>query len=114
MNRRALSIGLLTTMLSGGGHSCAADGPFECIFRVRTIIAEHLGVDPDKVILQARLVRDLGADSLTLVELTLALELEFGVRISGEVCEKFVTVEDIVLYLRKVGRGPPNYGPGCQ
>lgn len=60
--------------------------------RVHKIIIEHLGVDPETVTEDATLVDALGADSLDMVELTMAFEEEFGIEIEDERIEEMVTV----------------------
>ena len=67
--------------------------------RVKAIIVEQLGVDPDKVTPEARFREDLEADSLDLVELIMAFEEEFGGESSDEDAEKIQTVGDAVAYL---------------
>ncbi len=67
--------------------------------RVKAIIVEQLGVDPDKVTPEARFREDLEADSLDLVELIMAFEEEFGGEISDEEAQKIATVGDAVAYL---------------
>jgi len=73
----------------------------EIFEKVRTLVAEKLGVDEDEVELESSLEEDLGADSLDLVDLTMAIEDEFGVRVEDEELEKIKTVEDIVERLSK-------------
>ena len=67
--------------------------------KVKELIVSQLGVDADKVTLEASFVDDLGADSLDVVELVMALEEEFGVEIPDESAEKIATVKDAVDYL---------------
>jgi acyl carrier protein len=67
--------------------------------KVKDIIVQQLGVDLDKVTLEASFVDDLGADSLDVVELVMAFEEEFGVEIPDESAEKIATVKDAVDYL---------------
>ena len=67
--------------------------------RVKAIIVEQLGVDPDKVSLEARFREDLDADSLDLVELIMAFEDEFGGEISDEEAQSIRTVGQAVSYL---------------
>jgi acyl carrier protein len=67
--------------------------------RVIEIIVEQLGVSEEEVTLEASFVDDLGADSLDLVELIMALEEEFGLEISDEDAEKIQTVQDVVNYI---------------
>ena len=66
------------------------------------IIAEQLSVDKDKVVPAASFVDDLGADSLDLVELIMAMEEAFDVEIADEVAEKIVTVQDAVNHIQSV------------
>ncbi|MSR20645.1 MAG: acyl carrier protein [Gemmatimonadetes bacterium] len=69
--------------------------------RVREIIVNELGVEPEKVTDGASFVEDLGADSLDTVELVMAFEEEFGVDIPDEDAEQMRTVGDAISYLRK-------------
>ena len=69
--------------------------------RVREIIINELGVEPEKVTDDASFVDDLGADSLDTVELVMAFEEEFGLDIPDEDAEKMRTVGDAVGYLNK-------------
>ena len=69
--------------------------------RVREIIINELGVEPEKVTDDASFVDDLGADSLDTVELVMAFEEEFGLDIPDEEAEKMRTVGDAVRYLNK-------------
>lgn len=64
--------------------------------RVHQIIVEHLGVKPKDVHLAADLQDDLGADSLDLVELVMAVEEEFGIEIPDDEAEKCLIVRDII------------------
>jgi acyl carrier protein len=68
--------------------------------KVTEIIVEQLGVDAEKVTLEASFVDDLGADSLDVVELVMAFEEEFNVEIPDEAAEKIATVKDAVEYLK--------------
>jgi acyl carrier protein len=63
---------------------------------VKRIIVEHLGIDEAKVVPKARLAEDLGADSLDVVELVLALEEAFDIEIPEEEGEKLRTVNDVI------------------
>jgi len=67
--------------------------------RVKHIIVEQLGVDEDEVKAEAAFVDDLGADSLDVVELVMALEEEFGLEINDEDAEKLVSVKLAVEYI---------------
>ena len=68
--------------------------------KVKEIIINELGVDPEKVSPEASFVEDLGADSLDTVELVMAFEEEFGVDIPDEDAEQMRTVGDAIQYLR--------------
>ena len=73
--------------------------------KVRSIIAEQLGVKPEEVTPTASFIDDLGADSLDTVELVMALEEEFGIEIPDEDAEKMATVGDAVRYIEtKAGK----------
>ena len=65
------------------------------------LIAEQLSVDPEKVIPTARFVDDLGADSLDLVELIMAMEEGFGIEVPDEEAEKIQTVQNAIDYVMK-------------
>ncbi|MCX7825168.1 MAG: acyl carrier protein [Verrucomicrobiae bacterium] len=67
--------------------------------RVKDIIVEQLGVNPDQVKPEARFIEDLSADSLDTVELVMALEEEFGTEIPDEDAEKLQTVGDAIKYI---------------
>lgn len=68
--------------------------------KVREIIVDQLGVEEDEVVMEASLIDDLGADSLDVVELIMALEEEFDIEIPDEEAENIVTVGDIVDYIK--------------
>ncbi|MDX1776937.1 MAG: acyl carrier protein [Desulfobulbales bacterium] len=70
--------------------------------KVIDIIVEQLSVDKDKVVPGASFVDDLGADSLDLVELIMAMEEAFGIEIPDEVAEKITTVKDAIEHVDKV------------
>ena len=67
--------------------------------KVKHIIVEQLGVDEAEVKPEAHFVDDLGADSLDVVELVMALEEEFGLEISDEDAEKLTTVKQVIEYI---------------
>jgi len=67
--------------------------------RVKKIIVDQLGVDADKVKPEASFIDDLGADSLDIVELVMALEEEFNIEIPDEDAEKARTVGDVMQYV---------------
>ena len=67
--------------------------------RVKKIVVEHLGVEPEKVVDAASFIDDLGADSLDTVELVMAFEEEFGIEIPDEDAEKITRVKEAVEYI---------------
>lgn len=71
--------------------------------QLKQIISEQLTVDLEKVTLDAKITEDLGADSLDLFELVMAIEEAFSVEIPSEDLEQIATVEDVVEYLKKKG-----------
>ena len=73
--------------------------------RVREIIINELGVEPEKVTDDASFVEDLGADSLDTVEMVMALEAEFSLDIPDEDAEQMRSVGDAIKYLKENGEG---------
>jgi acyl carrier protein len=69
--------------------------------KIKSIIAEQLGVKAEEVTPQASFIDDLGADSLDTVELIMALEEEFNVEIPDEDAEKMTTVGDAIRYIEE-------------
>jgi acyl carrier protein len=69
--------------------------------RVREIISEQLNVSKEEVVPDASFTDDLGADSLDLVELVMALEEEFEIEVSDEDAEKIRKVKDVFDYIDK-------------
>ena len=67
--------------------------------RVKEIVCEQLGVSEGEVTPDASFIEDLGADSLDIVELVMALEEEYEMEISDEDAEKIKTVQDITNYI---------------
>jgi acyl carrier protein len=68
--------------------------------RVKEIIIDQLGVDEKEVTLEAKFIDDLGADSLDLVELVMALEEEYDTEITDEEAEKIQTVGDAIEHIK--------------
>jgi acyl carrier protein len=68
--------------------------------RVKEIIAKELEVDVKQLSPEAKFIEDLGADSLDIVELVMALEEEFGIDIPDEDADKLKTVGDAMSYLK--------------
>lgn len=69
--------------------------------KVKEIIAEQLDADEEKITLEAVITDDLGADSLDVVDLVMALEDEFGIEIPDEAMAEIKTVGDIVAYIEQ-------------
>ena len=67
--------------------------------KIKSIVAEQLGVDEDQVTEDASFVDDLGADSLDTVELIMAFEEEFDIEIPDEDAQKIKTVRDVMDYI---------------
>ena len=68
--------------------------------KVKEIIVDQLGVEPDEVTLESSFIDDLDADSLDIVELIMAFEDEFDMEIPDEEAEKIKVVKDVVDYLQ--------------
>jgi acyl carrier protein len=86
-----------------GAGSREEDGVASVYERVRSIVAERLGVDEEKVTMEAEFIGDLNADSLDLVEVIMAMEQEFGLEIKDEEAENIRTVADAVQYIEEQG-----------
>lgn len=69
--------------------------------KVRNIITEQLGIDEKDVKLESAFIEDLGADSLDIVELIMAMESEFDMEIEDDEVEDISTVEDVVNYIKE-------------
>ncbi len=73
----------------------------EIFEKIKEVIVEQLGVSETSVTLEASFIDDLGADSLDIVELIMALEEEFDLEIPDADAEKIVTVNDVVEYIKE-------------
>ena len=69
--------------------------------KIRQIIAESLSVDEDEITMDTTFLDDLGADSLDIFEIIMAIEEEFDIEIDNEEAEKIVTVGDAVEQIKK-------------
>ena len=68
--------------------------------KIKELIAEELGIEEDVINMESSLSEDLGADSLDAVELVMAIEDEFEIKVSDEVAQKFQTVQQIVDFIQ--------------
>jgi len=78
----------------GGGYMAVAE-------KVKKMIVEQLGVNESEVVPEAKFIDDLGADSLDIVELVMALEDEYSIEIPDEDAEKIETVGDAIRYIEE-------------
>ncbi len=69
--------------------------------KVQAILARQLRIDADKITPQSDIKRDLGADSVDILQLLMKVEDMYGIVIPDEALAKFVTVQDVVSYLEK-------------
>jgi acyl carrier protein len=91
--------GLIPRATNTNRTNFMAEKPIE--EKVKDIIVEQLGVNPEQVTPQASFIEDLGADSLDIVELVMAFEEEFGVEVPDEDAEKLQTVGDVIKYIEE-------------
>ncbi len=68
--------------------------------KVKKIVVEQLGVEEEDIAMESSFIDDLGADSLDIVELIMALEEEFDLEIPDSEAEKITTVGDVVEYIK--------------
>ncbi|WP_298055695.1 acyl carrier protein [uncultured Campylobacter sp.] len=71
---------------------------------VKDVVVEQLSVAPDAVKLESKIIEDLGADSLDVVELVMALEEKFEVEIPDSDAEKLITINDVVTYIENLNK----------
>ena len=88
-------------MLNLGGGELKKMSSEEIFDKVKEIIVEQLGVAENTVTMEASFIDDLGADSLDIVELIMALEEEFDLEIPDADAEKIVSVSDVVDYIKE-------------
>ena len=78
----------------------------ETVFeKLKEIVANQLGIDVNKVVPSADFTKELGADSLDVVELVMAFEEEFDIEIDDEVAGEMATVEDALNYIKETQEG---------
>ena len=73
-----------------------------CLEKMKELIADQLGIDAETIAAESKFKEDLGADSLDLFELVMALEETFGVEIPDSEAEKISTVGDVVEYVKNI------------
>lgn len=66
---------------------------------VKSVVVEQLSVEGDSVKMESKIIEDLGADSLDVVELIMALEEKFDIEIPDTDAEKLIKIEDVVNYI---------------
>ena len=71
---------------------------------VRDVVVEQLSVAPEAVKLESKIIEDLSADSLDVVELVMALEEKFEVEIPDSEAEKLISISDVVSYIEKLNK----------
>lgn len=86
-------------MAASGRRFDKGDVPMSATARVVEIICDQLTLDPSQVTSDSSFLEDLGADSLDIVQLIMALEEEYGLEVSDEDAEKIRTVQDIVDFI---------------
>ena len=69
--------------------------------KIAKVLADQLGIDKSKITLESKIVEDLGADSLDVVELLMSLEEEYGITVSDDEAGAIRTVGDLVALLEK-------------
>lgn len=67
--------------------------------RLRSLIVDHLGVDAERITPETCIIDDLGADSLDMIELVMAMELEFDIEVSDSAIEEVKTVADLLALI---------------
>ena len=68
----------------------------------RDVVVEQLNVSPEAVKLESKIIEDLGADSLDVVELVMALEEKFDIQIPDTEAEKLISIQNVVDYIEKI------------
>ena len=73
--------------------------------KLQTIVSNQLGIEKEKVVASADFTKELGADSLDVVELVMAFEEEFDIEIDDDVAGEMATVEDALNYIKETQEG---------
>ena len=71
---------------------------------VRDVVVDQLSVSADAVKLESKIIEDLGADSLDVVELVMALEEKFGIEIHDSEAEKLLSIQDVVTFVENLNK----------
>lgn len=71
--------------------------------KVKKTVSEKLSIEEDKIKLESSLIEDLGADSLDIVELVMAIEEAYNIEVPDTDAEKLKTIQDIINYLKEKG-----------
>ncbi len=69
--------------------------------RLQKIVGEQLSIDPKKINPKANFIKELGADSLDVIELVMAIEYEFDIAIDDQYASTINTINDVLLYIEK-------------
>lgn len=80
--------------------------PEEILDKIKQIVAEQLDVPVEEIKPDADFIKDLGADSLDLTELVMAMEDEFGLEINDEVTQTLTNIEEVMKYIEKTQAVP--------
>ncbi|MDD7456830.1 MAG: acyl carrier protein [Clostridia bacterium] len=70
--------------------------------KCKQIVADQMGIDPESITMDSKLIEDIGADSLDTVEILLNIENEFGIELEDGVVENFTTFKDVVEYVESL------------
>ena len=79
------------------------NGKLSILQRIQLIVADLLNVEPEQVVPSANFTEDLGADSLDVVELVMAIEEEFSLEIDDRIASEIETVQDVLNYFTSIG-----------
>ena len=93
-------VGLIDGICVTGGEPLLQVGLDSFLEKVKKIVAEQLGANADEITMDSTFIEDLGADSLDVVELVMALEDEFDMEIDEDEAENISTIGDVVEYIK--------------
>ena len=69
--------------------------------KIRTLLAEQINISQDEIKMESDIIEDLGADSLDVVEMLMAVETEFNVTVPDEIAMEMKTIGDVVAFIEK-------------